>query len=80
MRLILRIDDRDYEIDLREETVRELEAIAGRNGISLQGAILQAIRNENFLEDQTAAGGRLLIEKDNRLQELVFQPLSPLPA
>jgi predicted transcriptional regulator len=71
MKLIVKIDGKEQTIDLPEETVRELTAIAARNGISFAVALQQAIANENFLESQQASGAKLLIEKGDELREVV---------
>lgn len=50
-------------IVLADRPARELAEIAARNGLSLAGALWQAVKNERFLCEQEAAGARLLMEK-----------------
>jgi predicted transcriptional regulator len=74
VKVTIEINGQQYQIDLPDETAKELQAIAARNGLTFAGALQQAIANEKFLEDQQAAGGKLLIEKDDKLRELVREP------
>jgi hypothetical protein len=74
MRVTIEIDGQEHTMDLPDETVRYLEAIAARNNLSFLTALQQAIFNENFLEDQQANGAKLLIVKDDKLRELVREP------
>lgn len=74
MKIIVEIDGKEQTLDLPAETVRELTAIAARNGISFATALQQAVANENFLENQQANGGKLIIQKGDKLRELVREP------
>jgi len=74
VRFTIEIDGKEQTIELPDEIARDLAAIAARNGLSLIAALQQAIVNENFLEDQVSAGAKLLIEKDDKLRELVREP------
>ena len=74
MKLMVEIDGREQTIELPDETVRDLAAIAQRNGLDFATALQQAIANEKFLEDQQANGAKLLIEKGDKLRELVREP------
>ena len=56
------------------ETAANLQRIAAMNNVPLATALEQAILNEEFIEEQTAAGAKLLIEKNGSLHELVFRP------
>lgn len=71
MRITVEIDGREETVELSDDTFRELTAIAARNEISFGAALEQAVANENFLEAQQAAGGKLLIEKDAKLHEVI---------
>jgi hypothetical protein len=71
MKLIIEKDDDRQEIELPEEVVKALKAIAERNDLSIEDALLQALANENFIEDVEASGGKLLIEKDDKIREVV---------
>src|ERR1035437_6590283 len=46
------------------ETAANLQRIAAMNNVPLATALEQAILNEGFIEEQTAAGAKLLIEKN----------------
>jgi hypothetical protein len=61
---------------LSDETAAKLEKIAKTNEVPLATALEQAILNEKFIEEQTDAGAKLLIEKNGSLHELVFKPAS----
>jgi hypothetical protein len=74
VKIIVEIDGKEQTLDLPAETVRELTAIAARNGISFATALQQAVANENFLENQQANGGKLIIQKGDKLRELVREP------
>ena len=71
----VQIDDKTYE--LSEATRDTLIDIARRNGVSVEVALKQAILNEKFIEEQTASGAKLLIEKNGSLRELVFNKATP---
>jgi hypothetical protein len=71
VKLIIEFNGEQYEVELPESTFEELQAIAARNGLDFAAALQQAIANEKFLEDQQDAGAKLLIEKDDKLRELV---------
>jgi len=70
MSIRVQIDGKTYELS---DTTRDtLIDIARRNGVSVEVALKQAILNEKFIEEQTASGAKLLIEKNGSLRELVF--------
>ena len=61
-------------VNLPDEAVENLRAIAEKNGITLTAALRQAIANEKFLEDELDNGGKLLIESDKGpLRQVVFK-------
>lgn len=72
MKLTIQIEGQEITFDVPEQVVEALQAIADRNGISLEDALAQAIVNENFLEEATANGGKLLIEKGDKLRRLEY--------
>ena len=74
MKLTIEANGEEQTIELPEETVRDLEAIAARNGLSFGEALQQAIANERFIEDQQASGAKLLVEKNGTLREVVREP------
>jgi len=49
-------------VNLPDEAVANLRAIAEKNGITLTAALRQAIANEKFLEDEVKKDDKLLIE------------------
>jgi|HubBroStandDraft_2_1064218.scaffolds.fasta_scaffold299142_2 hypothetical protein len=75
MAITLTIDGKPYQ--LKDGTVEALVEIARRNGVSVEVALKQAILNEKFIEEQTATGAKLLIEKNGSLRELVFNKATP---
>jgi hypothetical protein len=72
----VQVDGKTYE--LPDATGDTLIDIARRNGVSVEVALKQAILNEKFIEEQTASGAKLLIEKNGSLRELVFNK-APTP-
>jgi hypothetical protein len=77
MAITIQIDGKTYQ--LTDETANTLIEIARRNGVSPEVALKQAILNEKFIEEQTATGNKLLIEKNGSLRELVFNK-NPTPS
>ena len=75
VKVAIDINGEKQEIELSDELFAALQAIAARNGLTLTAAIQQAILNENFIEDQQASGAKLLIEKDNKLREIVREQI-----
>jgi hypothetical protein len=75
--ITIQIDGKTYQ--LSDETADTLIDIARRNGVSPEVALKQAILNEKFIEQQTASGAKLLIEKNGSLRELVFNK-APAPS
>jgi hypothetical protein len=63
--------------ELRPEMIEMLAWMAVRNRTSCNVIIEQAIRNEDFLEREEAAGSKLIIQKDDELRYLVRAPASP---
>jgi chromosomal replication initiation ATPase DnaA len=74
IKIILEVDAEQRTLEVPDETWRALQAIMARNGLSLEDAIAQAIANEDFIEQQTASGGKLLVARGDKLRELVFEP------
>ena len=74
MKFTIEIDGVEQTVELPDETVRDLQAIARRHGVSFGEALQQAITNEKFLEDQQASGAKLLVEKNGTLREVVREP------
>ena len=75
MKITIDIDGEAHTVELPDEAEEGLRSIATRNGLSLEDAIAQAVVNEKLIEDQLASGGKLLIEKGNRLRELTYEPV-----
>jgi len=76
MTIALKIGDKTYE--LPDDTARTLIEIAKRNNVTPELALEQAILNEKFIEEQTASGAKLLIERNGSLNELVLKPVSSI--
>lgn len=58
--------------DLAPDVAKALEDLASTQGISLSEAVRRAISTESFLQRQRSAGGKVLLEEDGKLKELVF--------
>jgi GGDEF domain-containing protein len=71
--VMIRVGGEDHAVELPEETVRALTEIAERNGQTLETALQQAIVNENRIEDALGDEGKLLLEKNGKLQELFYE-------
>ena len=71
MKIILSIDGQEQTVDLSAEMVRSIQATAERNGISFGEALGQTIAAGNFLEAVEATGGKVLVQQDNELREVV---------
>jgi hypothetical protein len=74
MKITIERDGEKQTLDLPEDVVRGLKDIARRNDITFAEAVQQAIAGGNFLEAVQAAGGKVLVEKDNQLREVVREP------
>ena len=74
MKITIERDGERQTLDLPEEMVRGLAEIAERNRITFAEALQQAIAGGNFLEAVQAAGGKVLVEKDSQLREVVREP------
>lgn len=74
VKLVISIDGEEQEVELPEEAADALAQIARRNGQSLNTALEQAILNENRIEDALGPDGKLLLEKNGKLQELFYDP------
>lgn len=60
-------------VNLPDEAVENLRAIAEKNGITLTAALRQSIANEKFLEDELKGGSKLLIEDpEGSSRQVVF--------
>lgn len=71
MRITIEVNGENRVYELGEDALRALKAIAARNAIPLEDALVQAIATEKFIEDQELSGARFLIKKDDTLRELV---------
>ena len=74
MKITIERDGEKQTLDLPEDVVRGLKDIARRNNITFAEAVQQAIAGGNFLEAVQADGGKVLVEKDNQLREVVREP------
>ncbi len=71
MKFTFEINGKEYSVELSEEAVTALAAIAERSGLTPEAALEQAILNEDFIEKTTESGGQLLVRKGNKLREVV---------
>jgi hypothetical protein len=60
--------------NLPEEDVAILKALAARRRTTITHVIRQAIASEKFLDDEISAGGKILVERNKNIRELVFRP------
>ncbi|MFL5866027.1 MAG: hypothetical protein ACJ766_02895 [Thermoleophilaceae bacterium] len=63
------INGHPVELDIPDETVRLLQEIADRNGLTLEAALRSAIQNEHTIEE-LAAEGKLLVDRGGKLRKL----------
>jgi hypothetical protein len=70
MTLTIDINGQIYTLD--DEVLEALQAIAKRNGVSLQDAIAQSVVNEKLLEDQVDQGGELLVKNGGEIHRLEY--------
>lgn len=60
-------------VNLPDDAVENLRAIAKKNGITLTAALRQSIANEKFLDDELKDGEKLLIEgSKGPVRQVVF--------
>jgi hypothetical protein len=71
MNITIEVKGEQRQYELGDDALKALQAIAARNGVSLEEALVQAIATEKFIEDQERSGAKLLIKKDDTLRELV---------
>jgi hypothetical protein len=71
MKITIEVEGQQRQFELGEDALRALKAIAARNEVSLEEALVQAIATEKFIEEQERSGAKLLIKKDDQLRELV---------
>ena len=72
MKLTIEIDGKRRTVELPDEVVDAIQAIARRHNISLEQAIAQAVVNQEFLEDEVNSGGELVVKKGDREQHFEF--------
>ena len=60
--------------NLPAEDLATLKAIAARRNITVTQALRQAIATEKFVEDTIQRGGKLLVQRDKTVTEVVFRP------
>lgn len=60
-------------VRLSGEAMQRVRAIAARKGITINEFMRRAVSTEAFIAEETASGGRVLIEgRDARVKEVVF--------
>lgn len=56
------------------ETIKQLDAIASRHGITMTDAIRRAIATEAYIESEIQENSKILLQKsDKTLREVVFR-------
>lgn len=61
-------------VNLSEETVGALRALAERRGVSMTEVIRRAISDAKYLDDAVREGKKILIEdSDRNIKEIVFR-------
>lgn len=61
-------------VSLPLDTIKKLDEIASRHGITMTDAIRRAISTEAYLESEIQEDSKILIQKaDNTLREVVFR-------
>ena len=65
---------RKVTVNLPDETIQRIRAIADKHGLTMTEAIRRAIITESYLEDQIEKGNKILLEKpDQTYSELIFR-------
>jgi hypothetical protein len=61
-------------VNLPDDTVEALQAIAKQNGTTVTEALRQVIETQRFLRDETKNGNRVLIQNasDKRVRQVLF--------
>lgn len=72
MRLTLEIDGVTTTVELPDEVIDAIKAIADRHGLTLEQALAQAAVNQKLLEDQIDDGGELLVKKGDKVREFEY--------
>lgn len=61
-------------VNLSDETIRDLQEVADKRGITLTEAIRRAIATEKFVQDERDEGSKILVEKPGgRVREVEFR-------
>lgn len=60
-------------VEISDEVEKVLRDIAKRRNVTLKQALGQAIATEKFLSDEIEAGAKVLLEKDKKIERVVFQ-------
>jgi predicted transcriptional regulator len=61
-------------LNLPEEDVEVLRQLAEKRKTTLTQVLRRAIASENYFDEEVAKGAKILLEKDDRLREVVFRP------
>jgi len=62
----VRVEIDEYTAELPEQTIEALASIATQYGLDYGNALVQAIANENFIEELEQDGYRLIIKQPDR--------------
>jgi hypothetical protein len=61
-------------VNLSDETIEDLKAVAEKQGITLTEAIRKAIATEKFVQDERDEGAKILVERPGgRVREVEFR-------
>jgi hypothetical protein len=70
MFMTIDIDGKKVTVELPEEVVDAMKALAARHRITLEEAVAQAVVNQKFLEDEIGPDGELIVRRGDRDQRL----------
>lgn len=70
MKITIKIDGHNREIELPASTVDALKSLADRNGLTIEQMLEQAIANELYIEDTLAAGDEILVGSGDKFRRL----------
>jgi len=70
MKITVKVDGDERDVELPDATVRALETLARRNGLTIDQMLEQAIANEQFIEDKIADGNEILVGRGDRFRKL----------
>ena len=63
---------RRVNVNFSEDAYRSLEELAARRGVTVSDLVREAINLEKWVDDTTRGGGRILVERDGQIREVVM--------